>query len=47
MVTNKKDYKIFLSQQQLDNGEEIEKYIVSDVVKRHKDILEGIKSDCL
>ncbi|KAF7991262.1 hypothetical protein HCN44_002824 [Aphidius gifuensis] len=36
MVTANEDYKINLTQEQLNNGEEIEKYIVADVVNKHE-----------
>lgn len=36
MVTENEDYKIHLTQEQLNKGEEIEKYIIADVVNKHK-----------
>ncbi|XP_011305830.1 phosphopantothenate--cysteine ligase [Fopius arisanus] len=39
IVEKNRDYTISLTPEQMDQGEEIEKYIISDLVKRHSEFL--------
>lgn len=39
MVTREKDYAITLTKEQLDSGEEIEKYIINDLIMKHQQFL--------
>lgn len=41
MVTKERNYEIILTDEQLEKGEEIEKYIIDDLVNRHTQFLKN------
>ncbi|KAK0096934.1 hypothetical protein PV326_003828 [Microctonus aethiopoides] len=41
LVSRENDYKISLTNEQMNNGEEIEKYIIEDLIKKHQDFMKN------
>lgn len=41
LVSRENDYKISLTNEQMNNGEEIEKYIIEDLTKKHQEFMKN------